>query len=81
MSDTCKLGIDCKEPMHAGGWGCKEHGCAICGHVILADTDEWQRKLCASHYEAFLAWVLDRLALQHLDKLDEFAARKDGVVT
>lgn len=25
---------------------CKEHGCSLCGGIMLADTEDWKTRLC-----------------------------------
>jgi hypothetical protein len=29
---------------------CKEHGCSICGGIVLADTEDWTTPLCIDHW-------------------------------
>lgn len=41
---------------------CVEHGCCLCGGVMLADTEDWKVHLCAEHFGQFtddrlLAWA------------------------
>ncbi len=41
----------CGKSLHADGPFCKEHGCAKCGNVILADSEDGPELLCIEHYE------------------------------
>ena len=43
--------LDCDEPVFRDGSMCREHGCHVCGFVILADTEDWETRLCAEHFE------------------------------
>lgn len=45
---------NCTRPAHPDGWLCTAHGCRRCGHVILADTEDWPEPLCfqCMHAEA-----------------------------
>lgn len=30
---------------------CHEHGCHVCGGIMLADSEDWEVTLCPTHFE------------------------------
>jgi hypothetical protein len=44
---------DCKNAIFQDGPMCREHGCHVCGGIILADSDEWIHPLCPECFEEF----------------------------
>lgn len=43
----------CSEPRFKNGPMCKKHGCAKCGGIVLADSEDGPELLCPEHYEQF----------------------------
>lgn len=39
---------------------CPEHGCCICGGVMLADTEDWKVQLCESCLAGKLMYCIPR---------------------
>lgn len=42
---------ECDRPVFQDGVLCREHGCYVCGHPILADSEDWLIRLCPSCFE------------------------------
>lgn len=41
----------CHEPAFREGPMCHEHGCHVCGGIMLADSEDWEVTLCPTHFE------------------------------
>jgi hypothetical protein len=44
----------CKNEAVRDGGYCVEHGCCLCGGVMLADTEDWKVHLCVKHFDFFV---------------------------
>ena len=73
-TETCgfNLGIEsCHNKRVAAGWLCAEHGCGVCGHVMLADTEEWPVHVCDGCLQVDLIditeWLDGLIAQSHQD--------------
>ena len=52
---------------------CIEHGCCLCGGVMLADTEDWRVHLCDECLHAFTEGLYDHLWDEWIGRLIEVA--------
>ena len=41
---------------------CRVHGCAVCGGVMLADSEDYPHATCPEHFEAYVLGFADAQA-------------------